>query len=264
MEEPATAAIGAETDRSALILAGGASRRIGEPKPFLEIGGRTLLERLLAATRALGDVVLAVDDPVPFTAALERLGWEPVASSRRDASPGGGGDPVSGAAIDFRSGRRTASIVPDPEPRHGPLAGLASGLAAIGTGSCWVVSCDLPFVTGELGAYLLDRLERGGGGTPAGGQGSGREDRAAEAAVPRIGGRWQPLCGAYRRTAGRAAADLLASGARSAHALLDAIAIEAVSRSDLESVGDPDRLLFNLNTRDDLEEARRLAGAASE
>ncbi len=241
MGDPASGSPGSSRDRrSALILAGGASRRIGEPKPFLEIGGRPLLERLLAATESLGDVVLAVDDPARFVAALGRVGWEP--------APGA-------APAEFRRGARKALIVADPEPGQGPLAGLASGLAAIETGYCWVVSCDLPFVTGELGTWLLDRLElamhrRGVAGSEA---------RAVDAVIPRIDGRWQPLCAAYRRSAGRAAADLVERGIRSVHALLDAIAVEAVSRRELESVGDPDRLLFNLNTRKDLERARRLA-----
>ncbi len=222
---------------------------MGEPKPFLEIGGRPLLERLLAATESLGDVVLAVDDPAPFATALERLGWE--AAPEPTAATGKGTAP-----IELRSGPRAAMVVPDPEPGQGPLAGLASGLAAIETASCWVVSCDLPFVTGGLGTYLLDRLELAVNrpGVP------GSEARAVDAVIPRIDGRWQPLCAAYRRSAGRVAADLVERGARSAHALLDAIAVAAVSRRELESVGDPDRLLLNLNTRADLERARRLVG----
>ncbi len=48
---------------SLVVLAAGASRRLGEPKALVELAGRTALERLLAAGRALGS---GPEEPLPL------------------------------------------------------------------------------------------------------------------------------------------------------------------------------------------------------
>ena len=65
----------------AVILAAGASSRMGSFKPLLELGGRTVIERLIAAFRAGGvaDPCVVVGTPPPaFTALLNRLGTNQV------------------------------------------------------------------------------------------------------------------------------------------------------------------------------------------
>ncbi|MEB3817002.1 MAG: molybdenum cofactor guanylyltransferase [Desulfurococcales archaeon] len=50
----------------ALILAGGASRRFGEPKALARVGGRTFLERVYTAISSVaGEVIVAVTDYTP-------------------------------------------------------------------------------------------------------------------------------------------------------------------------------------------------------
>ncbi|MEW6724213.1 MAG: molybdenum cofactor guanylyltransferase [Bacillota bacterium] len=53
-----------------IILAGGASQRLGSDKSELTLGGVTLLERSLALARALSDKVLVVGRAVPFAVDL--------------------------------------------------------------------------------------------------------------------------------------------------------------------------------------------------
>lgn len=53
-----------------IILAGGASQRLGSDKSELTLGGVTLLERSLALARALSDKVLVVRRAVPFAVDL--------------------------------------------------------------------------------------------------------------------------------------------------------------------------------------------------
>ena len=54
-----------------VILAAGASRRLGEPKALADLGGRSVLERLSGALRSdASSVEVAVLFSLPYTAAL--------------------------------------------------------------------------------------------------------------------------------------------------------------------------------------------------
>ncbi len=105
----------------AAVLAGGESRRMGEPKAGLGLGGRTLLELAVAAAREAGlrPVVLAKPgDPLP-----------PVDAERWD-------EPA--------------------EPRH-PLAGIVAALERAGPGGIVALACDTPFLPPRLLADLAAR-----------------------------------------------------------------------------------------------------------
>ena len=74
-------------------------------------------------------------------------------------------------------------IVFDRKFSAGPLAGLESGLLAARNEVTFVVACDMPYVTQEVANMAIAAARR------------------CDAALPRIDGRPEPLCGAYRRTA---------------------------------------------------------------
>jgi molybdenum cofactor guanylyltransferase len=74
-------------------------------------------------------------------------------------------------------------IVFDRKRSSGPLAGLEAGLAAARNEVLFAVACDMPYVTQDL-AQLAVAAARG-----------------CDAAIPRIDGRPEPVCGAYRRSA---------------------------------------------------------------
>ena len=74
-------------------------------------------------------------------------------------------------------------IVFDRKFSAGPLAGLESGLLAARNEVTFVVACDMPYVTQEVAHMAIAAARR------------------CDAALPRIDGRPEPLCGAYRRTA---------------------------------------------------------------
>ncbi len=99
-------------DCTALILAGGESRRMGQDKANLLLGEQTLLQRVSDIVHPLfTGVIVSVREP--------RLGCD------------------------------LPQVCDDPS-HAGPLAGLAAGLAL--TESPWVfaVACDMPFITSEL------------------------------------------------------------------------------------------------------------------
>ncbi|WP_175438035.1 NTP transferase domain-containing protein [Streptomyces sp. SGAir0924] len=116
--EPAPGAHGAGYD--AVVLAGGAARRLGgADKPGLSVGGRALLDRVLAACAGARTTVV-VSEP--------RSTARPVTWAREDP-PGGG-----------------------------PLAALAAGLARTTAEHVVVLSADLPFLAGTTVGRLLSAL----------------------------------------------------------------------------------------------------------
>lgn len=103
---------------SGLILAGGASRRMGQPKAALPLGGRTLLAHQTEKLRSLGirDILLSGEILAP---------------------PEG------------------TTVLPDRLPDRGPLGGLYTGLSAARTCACLVLSVDVPLLpASELRALL--------------------------------------------------------------------------------------------------------------
>lgn len=109
---------------SAAILAGGHARRLGGvDKGALVVGGRTILDRLLAALHEVSDDVMIVGRVRPAGLA-------------------------SGAPV---------RAVVDRQPGLGPLGGLDAALAAATHDLVVVTACDMPFVSARLLRVLLEQ-----------------------------------------------------------------------------------------------------------
>lgn len=120
---------------AAIVLAGGAARRLGaglvaaEGKAGLRLAGRTFLEAVTTAVAPSVTRVIVVAAP---------------------------GQPLPAVAVPLE-------IVRDSTPGAGPLAGIRDGLAhALAVGrpprGVLVVSCDVPLLAPQLVRLLLDRL----------------------------------------------------------------------------------------------------------
>lgn len=105
---------------SGLVLAGGASRRMGTDKAWVEVGGVTLAARAVRTLRVLCAEVL-------------------VASGDGRRLPGVGDRQV-----------------PDVLPDAGPLAGIVAGLDAASHDLVAVAAVDLPFASSAVFRLLLD------------------------------------------------------------------------------------------------------------
>lgn len=101
---------------SGAILVGGGSRRMGQDKALMTVGGIPLVARLVAVLRSCCDEVLLV-----------------------------GGDEGRFAALGLE-----ARCVPDAMPGGGPLGGILGALEAAGHDASLVLACDMPFVTADL------------------------------------------------------------------------------------------------------------------
>jgi molybdopterin-guanine dinucleotide biosynthesis protein A len=74
-------------------------------------------------------------------------------------------------------------VVFDRRPGAGPLAAIEAGLLAARHEVVFALACDMPYVTRETAAMAVSAA------------------RTCDAAIPRVGGRAEPVSGAYSRSA---------------------------------------------------------------
>ncbi len=115
---------------TAVILAGGASRRMGRDKALVEFGGEAMWRRQLHLVEALEPIEIFVSGP------------------RR---------------ADFPASLRS---IDDVGPSRGPLSGLTAALQAAKTGHVLVVAIDLPLMTAEFLNELRGKIGPGRGVVP--------------------------------------------------------------------------------------------------
>jgi molybdopterin-guanine dinucleotide biosynthesis protein A len=206
-------------DFDAIVLAGGAAARLGGvDKPQLTVGGRTLLDRVVAAVAdARRVVVVGPEQPV---------------------------------------GRRVVFCREEP-PGGGPVAALAAGVPHTSADVVVVLAADLPWIApavprlcaalGPAGAAgFADAVVRAGAAVPAGGAGF-----ADVAVLVDATGRPNYLAAAWRRTAlVNALARLGAPGGAAMRSL-----VGAVTQAGVPDEGAWGR---DCDTWDDLAQARAL------
>lgn len=106
---------------SAIVLAGGQSRRMGHDKALIEFQGKPVLAHVITALRELTEDVVVV-------------------SNRSDLY-----------------GSFGARVAADYDPPCGPLGGIAVGLQAIAHELAVIVACDMPFLNVTLLRWLIDQ-----------------------------------------------------------------------------------------------------------
>ena len=135
-------------------------------------------------------------------------------------------------------------VVPDPEPHAGVLPALLAALSEAAQPLCVLVACDMPFLNTGLLQWLLDLAEE------------------CDVVIPDVAGQLQPMHAVYRREPCRdAIAAALARGDRRMISFLDALRVRRVEEAEARALDPELRSFFNINTPDDLAQARRLAVA---
>jgi molybdopterin-guanine dinucleotide biosynthesis protein A len=123
----------------------------------------------------------------------------------------------------------------------GPLAGVASALVATRTDWNLILACDLPYLTGEWLDWLLARVMVSGG----------------QIIMPRTAGGLEPLAALYRRECAEPIIAALQRGVRKVTDAIEQFRIELVTERDWRHIDPSGRVLRNMNTLEDYEEARR-------
>lgn len=134
-----------------------------------------------------------------------------------------------------------APVVEDVFPGCGPLAGMHAALRTSRTDLNLVLAVDLPFVSPALLHFLVAQARQNG----------------AMVTVPRAGKGWQPLCAVYRRIFADAAETALRAGRYKIDALFEDAVTHAVGEEELRSAGFSPEVFRNLNTPEELADARR-------
>jgi molybdopterin-guanine dinucleotide biosynthesis protein A len=119
------AIMGTRREASTVVLAGGRSNRMGEPKPALPFGAATLLGRVVAELKTAFDDVVIVAAPL---GALPLIPDSPV------------------------------TIVRDERAYQGPVGAIARGLEAARYDIAFACSCDLPMLSARVALEMVARL----------------------------------------------------------------------------------------------------------
>lgn len=172
-----------------LVLAGGQSRRMGRPKPWIEVGNSILVRYVVEKLApAFSELMVSFAEPEQ----MEQL-------------------------VPYR-------VVFDRKPNAGPLAGLEAGLLAAHNQVLFAVACDMPYVERSTTEIAVAAA------------------RGSDAAIPRHDGLFEPVCGAYRKTALPAIVNALDAGNYVAHDViqeLDVTWLEGLEPAQFESLNTP-------------------------
>lgn len=184
---------------------------MGRPKAWLPFHGEWLLPRVVRLLRTVVHPVMVV------------------------AAPGQEVPPLPG----------DVAVVRDEEQGHGPLQGLAAGLAALDgqAEAAYLSSCDVPFLQPAFVQRLIELLG----------------DHLI--CVPRVGEYHHPLAAIYRLAVLPRVRQLLAANRLRPFFLFEEVPTRVVTAADLADVDPTFQTLRNLNTPEDYEAALRDAAA---
>jgi molybdopterin-guanine dinucleotide biosynthesis protein A len=143
---------------------------------------------------------------------------------------------ILGSEAKFRA---FGEVVEDEFPNHGPLGGIHAALRNSPSKLSLILAVDMPFVERRCLRHLVREAE----------------EHNAVVTVPRVGGKWQPLCAIYRTCFADLAHDALQAGRNKIDALFSRTTLHVLEESELEREGFSADMFRNVNTPEDLREA---------
>ncbi len=207
---------------SAVVLAGGGSRRMGTDKAFLKMpGGGTIIETILSKLARLSDeIILVTNRPQRY----EPLG---------------------------------VKLVADIYPGKGALGGVYTGLCAMSHSHGLVVACDMPFLKPSLLRYMLVMAPEYDVVVPRAVPWGGLKDvKGGEETTKEY--LLHPLHAVYSKSCLEPMKDLLESGDLRIISFYPRVRVRYVEEGEID-IFDPEHLsFFNINTPADLRRAEGL------
>lgn len=144
------------------------------------------------------------------------------------------------------AGHPKLKIVTDIFPGKGSLGGIYTGLVTSGSFYNLVVASDMPFLNQPLLSYMIEVSD------------------GFDFVLPRAGNLFEPLHAVYSRNCIAPIESILKQGRRVIIELFDHVKVRYVEAEEIERF-DPQHLsFFNINTKEDLELARKMAGGDSD
>lgn len=138
-------------------------------------------------------------------------------------------------------------FVKDTWPGEGPLGGIVTALRTIASANPaihWnlVVSCDMPFLTQDWLAFLIEYAQKSD----------------TQAVVARSAHGVEPLCACWRTDVVSLLQPAFEGGMRRVNDGLKLLRTEVLDEAVWKRFDSDGRLFWNMNTREDYEEARRI------
>lgn len=199
-------------DISSVILAGGKSLRLGHDKITEKVGNVTLLEKVISRIDSLSkDIVIVTAEERSFK--------------------------------EFADNKKIKTLA-DIFPGRGSLGGIYTGLKKSETFYNLVIAADMPFLNGELLAYMTEVAD------------------GFDFVIPKIGTFFEPLHAIYSKNCIAPIETMIKKNRRVIIELFDFVKVRYVEAEEIERF-DPEHLsFFNINTVEDLELARKIADGA--
>lgn len=189
-------------DISVIILAGGKNARMKRDKAFLMIDDQLFIDNTVAkAEKHFREVIVVTNRPEAYS------------------------------YLDI-------VVTTDLIPKRGPLAGIHAGLTIATYPYSFVVACDMPFISMDLGVLMAQATA------------------GYDAIVPVMDGGLQPLHAIYSKTCIPVIEDNLSKNIRRTTALYEKLKIKQISEKQLEQWGISPWVFFNVNTPEELEIAK--------
>ena len=133
-------------------------------------------------------------------------------------------------------------MIADVFPDHGSLGGIYSGLRAASRDSIFTVACDMPFLMPDVARLVTDRAA------------------LADVIVPVVGGRYETLHACYAKSCLGPMEAKLRAGHLKIAGFFDDVRVLTISEDEVARFRSPDLVFMNVNTPDEMAEAReRLA-----
>jgi molybdopterin-guanine dinucleotide biosynthesis protein A len=168
---------------------------------------------------------------------MVELGGRPMLARIVGTVGSAGLEPVVVAKPDSELPHVDCRVLSEPDQPSHPLTGLVTALRASAGRGVVAIACDMPLVPAKFLSWLAALEE--------------------PLAVCEVGGRLEPLLGRYSPEV----AERLAEGLERSAAMRDVVrSLEpyVVEESQIRRFGDPERIVFNVNTPEDLEAAEKL------
>ncbi|OPX43908.1 putative molybdenum cofactor guanylyltransferase [Ruminiclostridium hungatei] len=180
-----------------IILAGGKNSRMGRKKAFINVEGNTIINRILAIFKEVfSEVIIVSNTPEDFS--------------------------YTGVKV-------VTDIIPD----KGSLGGLYTGLVNMKYERCFVVACDMPYISKSLVKYIID-IPR------------------YDIVVPKIEGLYEPLFACYSRKCANLAKRQVEEGNLRITDIYSYFTVKEIHEDEIRKFDSNMRSLVNINTPEDL------------
>ena len=137
-------------------------------------------------------------------------------------------------------------MVTDVFPDHGSLGGIYSGLRAASRDAIFTVACDMPFLTPEVARLVVDRAA------------------LADVVVPMSHDRFETLHACYAKSCLAPMEANLRAGRLKIASFFDAVRVLTIAEDEVARFRSPGLVFMNVNTPDELAEARVLLAEIEE